>query len=78
MILHIILVLLMASMALLASLFDNLPAIISDPAHSTPTQNNQHQFLFQPIGKYASVVHYLHMSVPVHFNPILQKHQEHE
>ena len=34
-----------------ASLFDNLPAIISDPAHSTPTQNNQHKFLFQPIGK---------------------------
>ena len=28
--------------------------------------------MFQPIGKYATDVHYLHMQVPVHFNQILQ------
>ena len=71
MILHVILIWLLASMALSAFLFDNLLAIISDPAHPTPTQNNQHQFLFQPIGKYATNVHYLHIRLPVHFNPIL-------
>ena len=55
-----------------ASLFDNLPPIISDPAHSTPIQNNQHQFLFQPIGKYATDVHYSHIRLPIYFKPILQ------
>ena len=60
------------SMAITASLFDNLPPIISDPAHSTPIQNKLHQFLFQPIGKYTTDVHYVHVFLPVYFNPILQ------
>ena len=54
------------------SLFDNLPPIISNLAHSTPIQINQHQFLFQPIGKYATDVHYLHVGLPIYFMPILQ------
>ena len=55
-----------------ASLFDNMPPIISDPAHSTPIQNNQHQFLFQPKGKYEMDVHYSHIWLPIYFKPILQ------
>ena len=54
------------------SLFDNLPDIISDPAHSTPSQNNNHQFLFHPIGQYATDVHYAHMRVPFPFLPIFE------
>ena len=66
------LLLLLLSTMEAGSLFDNLAAIISDPAHSTPSQNNNHQFLFQPIGKYATDIHYLHIRLPIYLDPVLQ------
>ena len=40
-------------------------------ASKSAQDKNQHQFLFQPVGKYATDVHYLNVRVPFHFRPIL-------
>ena len=54
------------------SLFDDLPPIITDQDLMQSATPFNHQFLFQPIGHFATDVHYLHIRVPIYFKPVLQ------
>ena len=54
------------------SIFDDLPPIVSDQAPLADSQPSTHQFLFNPIGKYATDVHYCHIRIPIDFKPIME------
>ena len=55
-----------------ASIFDNLPPIIIDDQMQANTKPDLHQFLFQPVGQYATDVHYMHVRMQIPFSPILE------
>ena len=54
------------------SLFDDLPPIITDQMKLQSTTPSNHQFLFQPVGHFATDVHYMHIRIPIYFKPVLQ------
>ena len=53
------------------SIFDNLPPIISDSGHPHTVPDKANQFLFNPAGRFATDVHYAHVRLPIHFQPVL-------
>ena len=59
-------------LVLAMSIFDGLPPIITDESHLSALPPSTHQFLFNPIGKYATDVHYMHIRIPIFFKPVLQ------
>ena len=54
------------------SLFDDLPPIITDQMALQSSTPSNHQFLFQPVGHFATDVHYMHIRIPIYLKPILQ------
>ena len=54
------------------SIFDDLPPIITDQSNSNALTPSTHQFLFQPIGKFATDVHYMHIHIPFYLTPVFK------
>ena len=53
-------------------IFHNLPPIITDQSNLHALPPSTHQFLFQPIGKFATDVHYMHIQIPIYFTPVFE------
>ena len=54
------------------SIFDYLPPIITDQSNQKAMPPSTHQFLFQPIGKFSTDVHYMHIQIPIYFTPVFE------
>ena len=53
------------------SIFDDLPPVkIDELSNSQPSPNIQ-QIIFNPIGKYVTNVHFIHVRIPIHFLDII-------
>jgi hypothetical protein len=66
---HLIILLTCLIAADSSPIYEQLPPVIIDD-HAINTNPNTHTTIFNPIGKYATDVHYQLIRIPIHFKPI--------